>query len=106
MNRILLFLLLLGSVLGQAQSIQLADNYAEQGEYDKAYAIYEKAYQDNKRNFSYLFRMVEFQQQLENYTKADSLLDQGEKIAANKVLFPVERGYNASLQGKDDQALS
>jgi len=106
MNRILLFLLLLGSVLGHAQSLQLADNYAEQGDYEKAYAIYEKAYRENKRNFSYLFRMVEFQQQLENYTKADSLLDQGEKIAFNRVLFPVERGYNASLQGKEDQALS
>ncbi len=106
MNRLLLFLILLSSVLGQAQSIQLADNYADQGEYEKAYSIYEKAYQGNQRNFGYLFRMVEFQQQLENYQKADSLLDQGEQIAAAKFLFPVERGFNASLQGKDELAAS
>lgn len=106
MNRILFLLVFLSSVLGQAQSIQLADNYAEQGEYEKAYSIYEKAYQGNRNNFGYLFRMVEFQQQLENYTKADSLLNQGEKIAVNKVLFPIERGYNASLQGKAELATS
>jgi tetratricopeptide (TPR) repeat protein len=105
MKRLLAFLLFLSCSLAQSQSMQLADNYAEQGEYEKAYAIYEKAYQSNKNVLNYLFKMVEFQQQLENYQKADSLLSDGEKIAVNKVLFPVERGYNASLQGKDSLAL-
>ena len=101
MKNIFLLLIVLGAYLGQAQSIQLADNYADQGEYEKAYSIYAKAYASNKRNFSLLFRMVEFQQQLENYERADSLLNAGEKIAYNKLLFPIEKGYNASLQGKD-----
>jgi tetratricopeptide (TPR) repeat protein len=105
MNRLLAFLLFLGCAMAQGQNVQLADNYAEQGEYEKAYLIYEKAYQSNQKSLSYLFKMVEFQQQLENYQKADSLLSEGEKIALNKVLFPVERGYNASLQGKDSLAV-
>jgi len=104
MKNIFFFLIVLVGGLGQAQSIQLADNYADQGEYEKAYSIYAKAYESNRRNFNLLFRMVEFQQQLENYKRADSLLNTGEKIAYNKLLFPIEKGYNASLQGKDTLA--
>ncbi len=104
MIRLFCILLVFVGYLGHGQSVQLADNYAEQGEYEKAYTIYAKAYDQNKLNFSYLFKMVEFQQQLENYKKADSLLVEGEKVANNKILFPVERGYNASLQGKADIA--
>ncbi|WP_194851910.1 tetratricopeptide repeat protein [Nonlabens antarcticus] len=106
MSKFLLLLIFLCCYLAQGQSLQLADNYAEQGAYEKAYAIYEKAYLTNKRNFIYLFKMVEFQQQLENYQKADSLLDQGEEFSASEILFPIERGYNASLQGKDSLSVS
>ncbi|SCY42303.1 Tetratricopeptide repeat-containing protein [Nonlabens sp. Hel1_33_55] len=104
MKYFLLLCLLPFAYLGQAQNLQLADNYADQGEYDKAYAIYAKAYATNERNFNILFRMVGFQQQLENYERADSLLNAGERVAYNKLLFPVEKGYNASLQGKDSLA--
>ncbi len=101
----LLLIIAIISFSSHAQSLQLADNYADQGAYDKAYAIYEKAYSQDKRNFNLLFRLVEFQQQLENYKKADSLLDAGEKVAYNTYLFPLEKGYNASLQGRDSLAL-
>ncbi|PRP68087.1 tetratricopeptide repeat protein [Nonlabens agnitus] len=104
MKYIFLFLIMSFTNLGHAQNLQLADNYADQGEYEKAYAIYAKAYATNNRNFNILFRMVGFQQQLENYQRADSLLDTGEKTAYNKLLFPIEKGYNASLQGKDSLA--
>ncbi|KQC32721.1 secreted protein [Nonlabens sp. YIK11] len=104
MKYIFLFLMMSFACLGHAQNLQLADNYADQGEYEKAYAIYAKAYATNNRNFNILFRMVGFQQQLENYKRADSLLDTGEKTAYNKLLFPIEKGYNASLQGKDSLA--
>ncbi len=106
MKQLLLALSIVFTTMGQAQSLQLADNYADQGDYDKAYSIYAKEYQQNNRNFNLLFRMVEFQQQLENYQVADSLLEAGEKVAYNKFLFPVEKGYNASLQGKDSLATS
>ena len=104
MKHIFLFFIVSIGCLAQGQNLQLADNYADQGEYEKAYVIYAKAYAANTKNFNVLFRMVEFQQQLENFQRADSLLNAGEKVAYNSFLFPVEKGYNASLQGKDDLA--
>lgn len=104
MKYIFLFIVVLFSGLAQGQSQQLAENYADQGEYEKAYAIYAKLYAQNRRNFNVLFRMVKFQQELENYERVDSLLTAGEDIAYNKILFPIEKGYNASLQGKDSIA--
>lgn len=104
MKYIFLFIVVLFSGLAQGQSQQLAENYADQGAYEKAYAIYAKLYAQNRRNFNVLFRMVKFQQELENYERVDSLLTAGEDIAYNKILFPIEKGYNASLQGKDSIA--
>ncbi|AZQ43500.1 tetratricopeptide repeat protein [Nonlabens ponticola] len=104
MKYLLIVLFLATSYTLAGQNLQLAENYADQGEYDKAYAIYSKAYQKNKRNINFLKRMVEMQQQLENYTIVDSLLDAGEKFVRAKTIFPLLRGYNLTLQGQDTLA--
>lgn len=87
-----------------SQSDALAKNYFEQGQYEKARSIYEKLNQQNPYRLDYFMGLVESNQQLENFQKAEKLLL--EKLGAGNN-FPqlyVELGYNFSLQKKEELA--
>ncbi|PVW15352.1 tetratricopeptide repeat protein [Marixanthomonas spongiae] len=104
--RIILFILLLFVALTSvhAQNEALAKNYFEQGEYEKARAIYDKLYDKNPNRLDYFIALVEVNQQLEDFTASEKLL-QG-KLDGRRV-YPqlyVELGYNYSLQQKDSLA--
>ena len=87
-----------------AQNEALAKNYFEQGEYEKALAIYDKLYDKNPNRLDFFIALVEVNQQLENFTISEKLLQ--EKLN-NRIVNPqlyIELGYNYSLQQKDSLA--
>jgi tetratricopeptide (TPR) repeat protein len=90
--------------LSFAQDSKLAENYMDQGEYNKALKIYQKIFDQNERDPRNLFALVEVYQQLERYKTADSLIDAAAKNNTRKELFFIEKAYNATLQGKDSVA--
>lgn len=109
-NRILQFmrlwilLLLCSCTFVQAQDSRLAENYMDQGEYNKALKIYSKLYEENTRNINVLYKLVDVYHQLEQFQKVDSILDPSRKELRYQHQLLIERGYNNSLQGKDSIA--
>jgi tetratricopeptide (TPR) repeat protein len=89
-----------------AQDSKLAENYMDQGEYNKALKIYEKIYELNQRDPRIVFALVDVYQQLERYKSADSVMDIAQKKTPLQAQFLIEKGYNFKLQGKDSIATS
>ena len=85
-----------------AQNNLLAENYFEQGEYEKALTLYTQLYKKNK-NFNYFKAIVASHQQLEEYKEAEKLLKGRLNIKIIPQLY-VELGYNYSLQENDSLA--
>ena len=103
MYKIIFILFFLPLTIVNAQNNLLAKNYFEQGEYEKALALYTNLYKKNK-NFNYFKAIVASHQQLENFTEAEQLL---KERLNNKRIIPqlyVELGHNYSLQKKDSLA--
>ncbi len=100
---LVLFLVLIGSN-AFSQDTRLAENYIDQGEYGKALKIYEQIYNTNKKSINNVYSLIEVLQQLERYESVDSLLDVSQKIIPYSQQLLIERGYNSSLQGKDEVA--
>lgn len=70
MHKIIFILFFFTLTIVNAQNDLLANNYFEQGEYEKALSLYTKLYKKNK-NFKYFRAIITSNQQLENYTEAD-----------------------------------
>lgn len=103
MKKLFLFITFLLSVAVFSQNQQLADNYFEKGEFEKALVIYESLIEKSPRNISYAQQMVACYQQLEQYDKAEKLLI--EKIEETKQpMLTVDLGYNYQLQNDTIQA--
>ncbi len=104
MRNILFLLLFFMASSGFAQSELLAKNYFDQGEFEKALAIYQKLSKQNPYRLDYYTALVETNQQLENFAEAERLLT--EKLDNGRLYpqFYVELGYNYSLQNKPELA--
>lgn len=103
MYKIIFILFFLSLTIVNAQNNLLAKNYFEQGEYEKALALYTNLYKKNK-NFNYFKAIVASHQQLENFKEAEQLL---KERLNNKRIIPqlyVELGHNYSLQKNDSLA--
>ena len=103
MHKIVFILFFLSLTGINAQNNLLAENYFEQGEYEKALTLYTQLYKKNK-NFNYFKAIVASHQQLENFTEAEQLL---KERLNNKRIIPqlyVELGHNYSLQKNDSLA--
>jgi len=103
--RFLVTIILFFSVsIGFSQSTALADNYFDQGEYEKAKAIYQKIYEKTPRNLKNINQLVATYQELQEYSSAEKLLL--EQLQGN-VVYPnlwVDLGYNYQLQNQPDKA--
>jgi tetratricopeptide (TPR) repeat protein len=81
----------------QAQNEQLADNYFDRGEFEKALISYEELLKAQPGNFNYFIRTVECNQQLQQYDVVEKALT--ERLARFKQANTlVEIGYNYQLQ--------
>jgi len=105
--RFLYFLLILlcAHFSGFAQSEQLARNYFDRGEFEKAENIYEKLLDLEPQNASFFYGLIATYQQLEKYSEAERLLKEKVNNTANAPHYLVELGHNLELQGKSSQAL-
>ena len=102
MHKIVFILFFLSLTVINAQNNLLAENYFEQGEYEKALTLYTQLYKKNKY-FNYFKAIVASHQQLEDYKEAEKLLKGRLNIKIIPQLY-VELGYNYSLQENDSLA--
>ncbi len=98
----LLFLFFL-SLMAKAQNEQLANNYFDRGEFEKALVSYEDLLKNQEGNFNYFERVIECYQQLQQFDKSQKALEARlEKYKQNNLL--VELGYNYQLQKNQEKA--
>jgi len=103
MKKILCIIFFLLSILVHAQNEQLANNYFDRGEFEKALISYQDLLKTQIGNFNYFQRVVECYQQLQQYDKAQKAIEeQLERFKQNQVL--VELGYNYQLQKNQEKA--
>ncbi|QYA24652.1 tetratricopeptide repeat protein [Gramella sp. MT6] len=87
-----------------AQSEQLAKNFFDQGEYEKALKIYERLYKDNPANLVFFNGLVSSYQQMEDFDKAEKLLVERLNNSANNPSILIELGHNFELQDQNERA--
>ncbi|MCH4822227.1 tetratricopeptide repeat protein [Gramella lutea] len=87
-----------------AQSEQLAKNFFDQGEYEKALKVYERLYQENPTNPVIFNGLVSSHQQLEEFEKAEMLLVERLNKTANNPAILIELGHNFELQEDQEKA--
>ena len=103
MKKILLILILFFSLWANAQNEQLANNYFDRGDFEKALLSYEDLLKNQIGNFNYFQRIIECYQQLQQYEKAQKAIEvQLDKFKQNQLL--VELGYNLQLQKDQEKA--
>ncbi len=103
MKKVLLVVSLLVFALGFSQNEQLANNYFDRGEFEKALVNYEDLLKNQIGNSNYFQRVIECYQQLQQFDKADKALhDRLDKFRQNNLL--VEIGYNYQLQKNTEKA--
>ena len=103
MKKILAILVLFVSFWAQAQNEQLANNYFDRGEFEKALVSYEELLKSQDGNFNYFQRVIECYQQLQQFEKAEKALENRlDKYRQTGLL--VELGYNYQLQKNQDKA--
>lgn len=97
MKKIIAIIVLLWSVGVFAQNEQLAHNYVDKGEFEKALVIYQDLEQKQPNNTFLIQRMVLCLQQLQRYDEAKELLEDRLDKTGQPLLL-VELGYNYQLQ--------
>lgn len=86
-----------------SQNEELAKDYFDRGEFQKALISYQKLYEEKKGNINYFMRIVEIHQQLEQLDIAEQLLlDMSSKSQNPQHL--VDLGYNYHLKNDEEKA--
>ncbi|WP_298395417.1 tetratricopeptide repeat protein [Flavobacterium sp.] len=103
MKKFLTIVFFVVSLLVQAQNEQLALNYFDRGEFEKALISYEELLKAQPNNFNYFQKVVECYQQLQQFEKAEKAIQERlDKFKQGN--FLVELGYNYQLQKNQDKA--
>ncbi|WP_396145334.1 tetratricopeptide repeat protein [Flavobacterium sp.] len=98
-----LFCSLFFSLLVWSQSEQLAQNYMDRGEFEKAQIAYEELLKAQPGNFNFFQKTIECYQQLQQFSKAENAIqDRIDKYKQGNYL--VELGYNYQLQKNTEKA--
>jgi len=101
-NIIALLFLFLSSFI-HAQNEQLALNYFDRGEFEKALVSYEELLKAQPNNFNYFQKAVECYQQLQQFEKAEKAIQELlDKYKQGN--FLVELGFNYQLQKNQEKA--
>ena len=103
LQKIAFFLFFLSSIWVSAQNEQLALQYFDDGEFEKALTIFEESLQKQPSNFFFFQKIIECQQQLKQYDKAEEVILK-RKDKNNQPLLLIELGYNYQLQKNTDKA--
>ena len=103
MKKVILLLICFYSAITFAQSEQLAQNYFEKGEFDKAKISYEELVAKQPTNSIYFNRLVETYQQLQLFDLAEKAIQQRLDKYKQPMLL-VELGYNFQLKKEQQKA--
>ena len=103
MKKIYTIILSFFSLIVVAQNEQLAQNYFDKGEFDKAASLYEEMEKKQPNNFYFTQKLVACFQGLKQFSKAEKLL-LSKKEANNQPIIFVELGYNAQLEKDQNKA--
>ena len=103
MNKIYTIILSFFSLLVVSQNEQLAQNYIDKGEFDKAASLYEELDKKQPNNFYFCQKLVSCYQGLKQFDKAEKLL-LNKKETSNQPIIFVELGYNSQLQKDTNKA--
>lgn len=103
MKKFLLFILLMSSLIIHSQNEQLALDYYEKGEFDKALTLFEQIASQQGSNYFFFQKIIDCYQQLEQFDKAEkAILDRKKKY--NQPILYIDLGYNYQLQKQEDKA--
>ena len=103
MKNLFLYIVLLFPMFVFSQNEQLAQNYFDRGEFDKAILIYEDLVKGQPNNYNYFQKQVACYQQLNQFDKSETII----KNRIDKTKQPnlyIELGYNYQLQKNTDKA--
>ena len=103
MKKILLTVLLFFSGIVLAQNEQLAQNYFDKGDFEKAKISYEELLKNQPYNTIFFQRLIDCYQQLQLFSLAETTL-QGRLKQFQQANFLVELGYNFQLQKQEPAA--
>ena len=103
LQKIVFIVLFMTSFWVSAQNDQLALQYFDDGEFEKAITIFEENLQKQPSNYFFFQKVIECRQQLKQYDKAEEvILKRKEKY--NQPILLVELGYNYQLQKNEIEA--
>ena len=103
LQKIVFIVLFMTSFWVSAQNEQLALQYFDDGEFEKAITIFEENLQKQPSNYFFFQKIIECRQQLKQYDKAEEvILKRKEKY--NQPILLVELGYNYQLQKNEIEA--
>ena len=103
MKKLFLYIALFFSLIVCAQNEQLAQNYFDKGDFEKALISYQELVKLQPNNWVFLQKTVECFQQLQQFDKAEKTIqDQLDKYKQASSL--VEMGYNYQLQKDEEKA--
>ena len=97
-------LLFFSTAIALGQSEQLAKNYIEQGQYEKALLVYQRLYESNPNRLNYILGLVGAYQELEQFDKAEKILQDKIDKNSNNAQLIVELGHHYELQGLKEKA--
>ena len=100
---ICLFFGMFNLLLCAQTDFDLAENYYDKGELEKALFIYQKLHKEARSNSNLVFRIIEVQQELQHFEEADAFINHQLSLRNNPQML-VEMGYNFQLQNKLEQA--
>ncbi|MFN3969357.1 tetratricopeptide repeat protein [Flavobacterium sp.] len=103
MKKSLSILFLFLSLWASAQNEQLANNYFDRGEFEKALVSYEELLKAQAGNSNYFQRVIECYQQLQQFDKAEKAIQERlDKYRQSNLL--IELGFNFQLQKNQEKA--
>lgn len=103
MHKFILLLFLICSSIVSSQNEQLAHNYYERGEFEKALLSYQELLKTQPSNGVYFLRVIDCYQQLLQFDKAETALQERLTKFSMANLY-VELGYNFQLQKNQEKA--
>ncbi|WP_417352812.1 tetratricopeptide repeat protein [Flavobacterium alkalisoli] len=103
MKKVFALIAFMWSVAVFAQNEQLAQNYFEKGEFEKALVIYQDLDARHQNNTFFIQKIIACYQQLQQYGEAEKLINEKLKSTEKPYLY-VELGYNYQLQDDKEKA--
>ena len=103
MNRLIYILFFFCSLISFSQNEELAKEYFDRGEFQKALISYQKLFEQKKGNVNYFIKIVEIHQQLESFDVAEKMLLDRTSQSENPQFY-VDLGYNYHLKNQQEKA--